>query len=170
MSKHKHRNHGNNNTLTNLEKTLMTDINVLLAAIATIAKGNQTDPAVTAQIATLNTEMTATQITDANQETLIEALIHQLAASTPPALPVVASTSIPGGSVNGGETVTLTGTGFTGATAVNFGTVAGTSLSVTSDTSLTIVAPAQAAATVNVTVITPAGTSLVGTANAYVYA
>lgn len=142
----------------------------LLALIATIAVGNHTDPAIVAQIATLNTQMTATNLTDANQEALIEALIHQLAASTPSALPVVSGVSPATGSASGGETITLTGTGFTGATSVNFGTVAATSFSVVSDTSVTAASPAQGAAQVNVTVITPNGTSLAGTANTYVLA
>ncbi len=153
-----------------LQETMMTDVNALLALIATIAKSNQTDPAVTAQIATLNAEMTAAQISDDNQEVLIEALIHQLAASNPPVLPVVSGISLMDGSVNGGEIITLTGTGFTGATSVKFGTIDATSFSVVSDTSITAVAPEQGAAMVNVTVTTPSGTSLVGTANEYTYA
>jgi hypothetical protein len=41
-------------------------------------------------------------------------------------------------------TVTVTGSGFSGATAVNFGSLAATSFSVTSATTLTAVSPARA--------------------------
>jgi hypothetical protein len=47
---------------------------------------------------------------------------------------------------------------FTGATAVKFGTAAGTGVVVTSATSITATSPAGTG-TVNVTVTTPAGTS-----------
>jgi hypothetical protein len=57
--------------------------------------------------------------------------------------------------------VTLTGTGFLGATQVEFNGVAGLNLNVVSDTSLTVTVPATAA-TGPVTVVTPGG----GTASA----
>ena len=42
----------------------------------------------------------------------------------------------------GGTSVTVTGTGFTGATAVHFGATAGTGISGVTATSLTVTAPA----------------------------
>jgi hypothetical protein len=54
--------------------------------------------------------------------------------------------------------VTLTGTAFTGATAVRFGTTAATSFTVVSPTQITAVAPAGTG-TVQVTVASPGGTS-----------
>ena len=53
------------------------------------------------------------------------------------------------------HSVTITGTGFTGATAVDFGTTAATSVTVVSDTSITADSPAGTG-TVDVTVTTPA--------------
>ena len=58
----------------------------------------------------------------------------------------------------GGTSVTMTGTGFTGATAVNFGTTPATEFTVNSDTSITAITPAGTGL-VDVTVIAPAGTS-----------
>jgi hypothetical protein len=55
--------------------------------------------------------------------------------------PEVTSVLPIGGTDDGGTLVTLTGTGFTGATAVAFGDVAATLVTVTSDTQLTAVSP-----------------------------
>ncbi|NMO52413.1 phospholipase [Actinoplanes sp. TBRC 11911] len=63
------------------------------------------------------------------------------------------------GSVNGGTTVTMGGVGFTGATGVKFGANNGTSVSVSSDTSLTAVSPPGTVGSIDVTVIAPGGTS-----------
>ncbi|MFF3123180.1 IPT/TIG domain-containing protein [Streptomyces sp. NPDC057908] len=74
------------------------------------------------------------------------------------ATPAISSVVPNQGSVEGGNTVTLTGTDFTGATAVRFGTVAAAFLAV-SATQATAVAPAAPVGTVNVTITTPGGTS-----------
>lgn len=89
---------------------------------------------------------------------------------TPEQAPTVTAISPASGSINGGDTVTITGTNFTGATGVLFGTVAGTNLAVTSDTSLTIVSPAQPAGAVDITVVDAAGTSPVSPADQFTYA
>jgi hypothetical protein len=72
------------------------------------------------------------------------------------------------GSPGGGTTVTLTGTGFTGATAVNFGATSAKSFSVNSATSITAVSP-RGKGTVDVTVTTPAGTSPTSAADHFTY-
>ncbi len=59
----------------------------------------------------------------------------------------------------GGNRVQISGAGFTGANAVEFGSVAATSFQVDSDQAITAVAPAETAGTVQVTVSTPDGTS-----------
>lgn len=74
---------------------------------------------------------------------------------TPPTLTNISPTS---GSTAGGTTVTITGTGFTGATAVNFGTIPGTGLTINSNTSITVTSPAGSG-TVDVTVTGSGGTS-----------
>jgi len=73
--------------------------------------------------------------------------------------PAVTNLSQHTGPAAGGTSVTVTGNGFTGATAVNFGATAGSSLVVNSNTSITVTSPAESAGTVNVTVVTPSGTS-----------
>ncbi len=75
------------------------------------------------------------------------------------ALPVITAVAPGSGPLSGGNTVTITGTGFTGATSVTFGGTAGSSLSVASDTSLTVVAPAHAAGVVDIVVTTPIGSN-----------
>ncbi|WP_280251188.1 ice-binding family protein [Nocardia abscessus] len=74
-------------------------------------------------------------------------------------LPTLTSINPASGSAAGGTTVVLTGTNFTGATAVSFGGTPATSFTVNSPTQITAVAPAHAAGTVLVTVTTAVGTS-----------
>jgi 6-phosphogluconolactonase (cycloisomerase 2 family) len=74
------------------------------------------------------------------------------------------------GSPGGGTTVTITGTGFTGATAVHFGPTSGKSFTVNSATSITAVSPkVKGTGTVDVTVTTPAGTSPTSTADQFTF-
>jgi hypothetical protein len=75
--------------------------------------------------------------------------------------PVVATGGIgpDEGSTEGGTTVAVTGTGFTGDTAVDFDATPGTNLVVNSDTQITVTSPAQTAGPTQVTVVTPSGTS-----------
>ncbi|MCX4452335.1 IPT/TIG domain-containing protein [Streptomyces sp. NBC_01728] len=80
-------------------------------------------------------------------------------------VPVVTGLNPNQGRTTGGNSVTITGTGFTGATTVAFG-VASASFVVNSSTQITATAPAACAETVNITVTTPAGTS---NAVAYLY-
>jgi alpha-tubulin suppressor-like RCC1 family protein len=69
-----------------------------------------------------------------------------------------------------GETpVTITGTEFTGATAVAFGSVAATSFTVESSTKIEAMAPAGGVGVAYVTVTTPHGTSEVGERSRFVY-
>ncbi|WP_406272892.1 IPT/TIG domain-containing protein [Actinacidiphila glaucinigra] len=74
------------------------------------------------------------------------------------AQPALVSVSPSQGPATGGTTVTLTGSGFSGATAVKFGTTAATSYTVNSATQITAVTPAGTG-TAPVTVTTPGGTS-----------
>jgi uncharacterized protein YhjY with autotransporter beta-barrel domain len=60
------------------------------------------------------------------------------------AAPVVTSVSPTGGPAQGGNTVTITGANFTGATAVTFGVTPATSFTVNSDTRITATVPLYA--------------------------
>jgi hypothetical protein len=74
------------------------------------------------------------------------------------------------GSPSGGTTVTIAGTGFTGATAVKFGASNAATFTVTSATSITAVSPkGMGTNTVDVTVTTPAGTSPTSSADQFTY-
>ncbi|MEU5808658.1 IPT/TIG domain-containing protein [Streptomyces sp. NPDC047718] len=77
-------------------------------------------------------------------------------------VPVVTDIAPNNGPTAGGTSVILTGTGFTGATAVKFAGVPATSFTVNSATQITAVTPAGNAGAAAVTVTTPAGTSAPG--------
>jgi hypothetical protein len=68
----------------------------------------------------------------------------------------------------GGDTVVISGTGFLDAGAVDFGSNASSQFTVTSPTTITAVAPVGAG-TVNVRVVTPAGTSSAGSSTRFTY-
>jgi hypothetical protein len=73
------------------------------------------------------------------------------------------------GPTAGGTSVTIAGTGFTGATAVAFGGTAATSFVVTSATQITATAPASSAGAVDVTVASAGGTSTASAADRFTY-
>ncbi|HMD45021.1 MAG TPA: IPT/TIG domain-containing protein [Acidimicrobiales bacterium] len=82
--------------------------------------------------------------------------------------PVVTAVSPLAGVPGGGTPVSITGSGFTGATSVTFNGVAATGVVVNSDTSISATAPAGSG-TVDVIVSGPNGTSSVTAADHYVY-
>jgi hypothetical protein len=81
--------------------------------------------------------------------------------------PTITSLNIISGSTAGGTVVTLTGTNLTGTASVTFGGVAGTALTVNSDTSITVTTPAGTAGAKDVVVTTPSGS--VTSAGGYTY-
>lgn len=82
--------------------------------------------------------------------------------------PIVTGVSPNSGSPAGGTSVTITGAGFTGATAVNFGSAPAANFTVNSDTQITTTSPAGAG-TVDVTVTTPVSTSPISAADQFTY-
>ncbi len=85
------------------------------------------------------------------------------------ALPTVTGISPPSGSTNGGTTVTISGTNFTGLTAVAFGGVYAAALTVNSATQITATSPPQAAGTMDVVVTNSAGSSGTSAADQFTF-
>jgi len=84
----------------------------------------------------------------------------QFTYTAPPAAPTVTGIDPAKGPDTGGTSVTISGTGFTGATGVSFGGTSATTFTVVSDTQITATSPASATdGPADVTVTTPAGTS-----------
>ena len=82
--------------------------------------------------------------------------------------PVVSSISPTSGPIAGGMTITITGSGFSGASQVLFGTVPASSFTVKSDTQITAVSPAGSG-TVHVIVTTPKGITTTSNADQFTY-
>jgi len=87
--------------------------------------------------------------------------------------PVVSAVTPVTGLTTGGTSVTITGAGFTGATAVDFGSIGAATFTVNSDTSITATAPAESAAVTDVTVTggsgVSAGVSAISPADQFTY-
>jgi hypothetical protein len=99
-----------------------------------------------------------------------------VAVGTVDAPPVLASTPVvvtgsqpASGPTAGGTVVTITGSGFTGVSAVDFGTVAAPVVTVNSATSITAVAPAATAGPVYVTVTGQGHKSAISSAGRFTY-
>ena len=90
------------------------------------------------------------------------------AGAIAPPVPHVTGAAPGGGPVGGGTQVTITGSGFTGATAVNFGTKTTKDFSSDSDTQIKAVTPGGIGS-VDVTVTTPAGVSAVSPVARFTY-
>jgi hypothetical protein len=73
--------------------------------------------------------------------------------------PAVTKITKGAGKTTGGTTVTITGTGFISGATVKFGTATGTTVTVTSSTTMNLKIPAHAGGTVTVVVHTAGGTS-----------
>jgi hypothetical protein len=92
----------------------------------------------------------------------------RLTIAEPPVGPPTVSAVTPNsGLVDGGTSVTITGTDFTATTRVTFGGVAATGVTVTSATSLTAVSPAGPAGSASVLVTNVAGTNAANTLFTY---
>jgi hypothetical protein len=84
--------------------------------------------------------------------------------------PAVTSVVPSSGPPAGGTAVTITGTLFTGATAVKFGVNNAAGFTVVSDTQITATSPAGVVGVVDVTVTTGGGTSAIGANDKFTYA
>lgn len=73
------------------------------------------------------------------------------------------------GAASGGATVIITGSEFTGANAVKFGSTSASSFTVNSATSITAVSPAEPPGKVDVTVTSPWGMSTISSADRFIF-
>ena len=85
---------------------------------------------------------------------------YEFNGAAPAPAPTITSISPVTGSAAGGTTITITGTDFTGATAVTIGGVAASSFTVVNSTTITAVTPAHAAGAASVLVTTATGTNV----------
>jgi len=83
--------------------------------------------------------------------------------------PRVTGLSASSGPSSGGTTLTITGTGFTATTSVDFGTMPAAHYTVSSDTSITAVSPVASAATVYVIVSSAGGPNATNTADQFTF-
>jgi fibronectin type 3 domain-containing protein len=90
-------------------------------------------------------------------------------SAKPQGLPAITKLSTTAGPTSGGNKITIYGSGLTGATGVYFGGVAATSFTVNTNGSITVVVPAHAAGTVDVTVVTALGRSALTAADHYTF-
>ena len=81
----------------------------------------------------------------------------------------VTSVSPGAGPLAGGTSVTITGTNFSAATGVSFGSGPAESFIVASSSTITASSPDEPAGTVDVTVTTPIGTSATSAADQFTY-
>jgi hypothetical protein len=125
---------------------------------------------------TVNSETSITAVSPAGTGT-VDVTVTTAAGTSPTSPadqftygPTVTKVEPNRGSPSGGTTVTITGTSFTGATAVEFGTTSAKSFTVNSATSITAVSPkVKGTSTVDVTVTTPSGTSPTSTADQFTF-
>jgi hypothetical protein len=110
---------------------------------------------------------TGTSALVSNVSTPMQEISDGLAPTLAPTITAVSPAS---GPLAGGTSVTITGSGFTGATAVNFGSTPASSFTANSDSQITASSPAAASVgPVDVTVTTPGGTTATGAADQYTY-
>ncbi len=83
--------------------------------------------------------------------------------------PTVLKLSAKSGPASGGTTVTITGTEFSGASEVVFGTVATKAFTVNSNTSITVTSPANSGGTMDVKVIATGGASAASSKDHFKY-
>ena len=83
--------------------------------------------------------------------------------------PAVSSVTPASGPASGGTPVTITGSGFTGATIVRFGSVSAPSFTVNGAGSITALSPQHAEGSVDVTVTAPGGTSAIASSDPYTF-
>ena len=108
------------------------------------------------------------QVAVSNLSITTDTTIAFLLQSVSVGAPAVTKVEPASGPVAGGTSVTITGTGFGGVSAVKFGSASATSFTVNSENSITATS-AAGSGTVDVTVSTPGGTSAMSAADQFTY-
>ena len=86
-----------------------------------------------------------------------------------PVAPTITGLTPSSGPTEGGDSVVITGTDFTGATAVKFGALDATAFTVDSATRITATTPASSAGSMPVSIVNPQGTNMPSGAALYTY-
>lgn len=159
----------NNNTVSVISTATNTITDTIAAG--SVPDGIVADPAggeaYAANVSGNNVSVISTSTNAITGTVAVGSLPFEVAmAPAPPAVTAVSSSS---GPAAGGRTVTITGTQMAGASAVDFGAIPATNVTVINDLTVTATVPAQAAGTVDITVTTPAGTSATSSADQYTY-
>ena len=111
-------------------------------------------------------ELSATAVSTAIDSTAVPSV----SMTFTPSPAVVSNVSPDAGVLGGGSSVTITGTLFSGASAVEFGGISASSFVVVSDTEITALTPGPASAgVVDVTVTTTVGTSATGASDHFTF-
>ena len=145
------------------------------AGVANIATGGTTSGftfTVTAQgnLATYDTNVSSTASPTGTQTPAgVSSAVAALLSASSSAGPTVTGVSPSSGSSAGGTSVALTGTNFTGATAVTFGSIPAASFTVNSATSITATSPSGTPSVVDITVHTSGGTSATSSADHFTF-
>lgn len=131
---------------------------VLFGATAASGFKIASDLAMTATVPAGSGSVDVTVTGPGGTSTRSTADLFEYDSTTPQAVPVITGFAPSAGVGVGGAPVMVSGSGFTGASAVSFGDALATGVTVVSDTQITAVAPA-CSGSVRLTVTTPAGSS-----------
>ncbi|MNW94848.1 IPT/TIG domain protein [compost metagenome] len=118
-------------------------------------------------LGTYNFVIKSTDVTGGNGPYNTSRSYSMVINAQPP--PTITGVTPASGPASGGTAVTITGTGFTGVTALKFGANNGVAVTVVNATTMTATSPAGSAGTVNVTVTAAGGTSATDAANQFTY-
>ncbi|WP_128142373.1 IPT/TIG domain-containing protein [Janthinobacterium lividum] len=118
-------------------------------------------------LGTYNFVIKSTDVTGGNGPYNTSRSYSMVVNAQPP--PTITGVTPASGPASGGTAVTITGTGFTGVTALKFGANNGVAVTVVNATTMTATSPSGSAGTVNVTVTASGGTSATDAANQFTY-
>jgi uncharacterized repeat protein (TIGR01451 family) len=152
---------------TNLENATAVDFGSL--AVTSFVSDSNSQIVLLSPAGTAGTvDVTATTLGGASATTPSDQFTYSI---TPPvvAAPTITGVSPAEGAIAGGTLVTIAGTNLENATAVDFGSVAVTSFVSDSNGQIVLLSPAGTAGTVDVTAITPGGTSVVSASDQFTY-